>query len=208
MQLPKSSLLLASVVAIPAFAANPYLQPDESWISISGEVSQVNQDSFMLDYGDGFVTVEMDDGDRDADAYVLTKGDKVTVSGRVDDDFFETTSIEASAVYVDSINTYFYASSADEEDEFVTIEAPVMTYGSSVVGTVTSVGEDEFTINAGLRRVEVQLGEMIYDPLDDEGYQRIEEGDIVRVTGNLDENLFGSQEIEADTVTTLHHGSS
>ena len=38
----------------------------------------------------------MDDGDRDADAYKLLPGDEVNVIGKVDDDLFQTTTIDAS----------------------------------------------------------------------------------------------------------------
>lgn len=51
----------------------------------------------MPNYGNGSITVEMDDGDRDADAYSLDEGDNVTVYGMIDDDLFESATIEARA---------------------------------------------------------------------------------------------------------------
>ncbi|MDX1680078.1 MAG: hypothetical protein R3242_05030, partial [Akkermansiaceae bacterium] len=112
-------LATAATIGLMPFVqaeVDPYDKPDRSWLSISGEVTSVTPDTFLLDYGDGAITVEMDDFDNDADAYKLVVGDEVTVYGRVDDDLFETTSIEASSVWVSGINTYFYANSADEED--------------------------------------------------------------------------------------------
>ena len=94
---------------------DPYEMQNNSWITISGTVDTVSADHFTLDYGDGLITVEMDDGDRDADAYKLNRGDEVTVSGRIDDDFYEFTTIEASSVYVRHLNTMFFASAVDEE---------------------------------------------------------------------------------------------
>ncbi|WP_404401013.1 hypothetical protein LG288_00640 [Idiomarina seosinensis] len=79
--------------AAPSLAQNPYTQNDDTWIQIDGEVTSVSADSFLLDYGDGVVTVEMDDGDRDADGYKLMQGDKVSVAGTVDDEFYEATTI-------------------------------------------------------------------------------------------------------------------
>lgn len=90
--------VLTILLAFPAMAEDPYAQPDDTWISISGSVEAVSADAFTLNYGEGVITVEMDDGDRDADAYKLIPGDKVTVSGMIDDDFYETTTIEASSV--------------------------------------------------------------------------------------------------------------
>ncbi|MGM0425831.1 MAG: hypothetical protein ACQEQ7_01185 [Thermodesulfobacteriota bacterium] len=75
----------------------------------------VQEDSFTLDYGEGTVLVEMDDWDWYDEEGTVLEGDKVTVYGKIDDDLYEATSIEASSVYVENLGTYFYASSADEE---------------------------------------------------------------------------------------------
>ena len=72
---------LATGLVAPAVATDPYEQPDESWISISGTVVNPDSDSSVLDYGDGVVTVEIDDWDSYGDAYGLLDGDQVTVQG-------------------------------------------------------------------------------------------------------------------------------
>ena len=194
-------LAVGLLVAVPAAAdENPYLQPDDTWISLSGTVEAVTADSFTLDYGEGIVTVEFDDGDRDADAYKLVAGDKVTVSGLIDDDFFETTT---SSVYVENLGTYFYASAVDEGDPIVTVTTPIIVSGYTVQGTVTEVRDEEFVLNTGLRSLTVEVEEMPYNPLDDEGYQKIEVGDRVSVSGTLDDDLFEGRELVADSVVTL-----
>lgn len=123
-----------------AQAINPYAQPDEAWISMSGTIGSVSVDTFTLDYGDGSIFVEMDDGDRDADGYQLIPGDKVTVTGRIDDDLFESTTIEASSVYLEKLGTTVHASAADEEDLFVIVTTPIVIAQTTVVGTVMDVG--------------------------------------------------------------------
>lgn len=192
--------------AIAAEEDKPYQQADDTWITIDGTVESVARDSFVLDYGPNVITVEMDDGDRDADGYKLAKGDKVRVSGMIDDDFFETTTIEASSVYVENLGTYFFASAMDEEDTFVTYTTPV-TVGETVVqGTVTAVEEEEFVLNTGARLLRVEVEEMPYNPLDDIGYQKIRVGDRVSVTGDMDFDFFeveGRRELVADSVVTL-----
>ena len=193
---------LIALIAAPAPAQDPYLQPDESWISIDGSVKDVSSDRFTLDYGDGLIIVEMDDGDRDADAYKLVTGDKVRVLGKIDDDFLQMTTIEASSVYVENLGTYFYASATDEEDTFVTVD-PVEVSRTVLQGMVTDVGEDEFKLHTGSEQLTVQVEEMPYDPLDEEGYQKIEVGDYVSVSGELDYGLFERRELTAHTVTTL-----
>ena len=77
-----------ALLAGPAAAQEPYSKADDSWISISGTVAAPTADSFMLDYGDGVITVEMDDWDTYGDAYGLLDGDKVTVYGKIDDDLY------------------------------------------------------------------------------------------------------------------------
>lgn len=196
-------LCTGALFAFSAMAEDPYAKPDDTWISISGTVDTVRPDSFTLDYGKGVITVEMDDGDRDADAYKLVKGDKVTVNGKIDDDLFETRTIEAGSVYVESLDTYFYASAADEEDTFVTVTAPVVISQTIVQGKVTEVSGDEFVVDAGLRKVRVDVSKMPNDPLDDEGYQKIKVGDRVSVIGKMDGDLFEGRELMAQSVVTL-----
>lgn len=194
---------LVLFVAVPAMAEDPYMEPDDSWISLSGTVTAVTPDAFSLDYGKGMITVEMDDGDRDADAYKLIEGDKVTVNGIIDDDLFETRTIEASSVYVEKLDTYFYASAADEEDTFVTYWSPVVVSRTVVQGTVTEVNDEEFVLNTGARTVTVEVEEMPYNPLDDEGYQKVDVGDRVSVTGTMDYDLFEGRELVADSLVIL-----
>lgn len=196
-------LAAGAFLASGAAAQDPYLQPDDSWISVDGTVDEVMANAFTLDYGDGIITVEMDDGDRDADGYKLMQGDRVSVAGVVDDDLFERTTIEASSVYVENLGTYFYASAADEEDTFVTITGPVHPSRMILQGTVVSVSDEEFTIHTGVRDVTVEVEEMSYNPLDEEGYQQIEVGDYVSVTGQMDYDFLEGQELVASVVTTI-----
>jgi uncharacterized protein YdeI (BOF family) len=201
-----SVLALALTGATAAWAADPMTKPHDSWISVSGTVESVTRDAFALDYGEGVITVEMDDGDRDADGYKLISGDKVTVNGRIDDDLFEARTIEASSVYVENIGTYFYASAVDEEDIqdlVVAIDTPIVVSAMTVQGRVTEVGSEEFTLDTGLRALRVDVEEMSYNPLDDEGYQKIEVGDRVSVAGQMDKDLFEGRELLADSVVTL-----
>ena len=201
--------LIAAVFTTSTMAdeADPYSMADNTWITLSGEVKSVDRDSFILDYGDGYIMVEMDDGDRDADAYKLLKGDKVTVSGRIDDDFFETTKIEAGSVYVENIGTTFFASSIDEETSeqlVAAISVPVVVSETIVQGTVTEVAKDEFTVDAGLKKLRVDVSDMPFDPLDEEGYLKIDVGDRVRVSGEMDNQIFEGRELVADTVIVLN----
>lgn len=203
-----SVALLGVFLAAPASAQDPHEAPDDTWISVTGTVESVSADEFVLDlkegghYGENLLIVEMDDGDRDADAYKLLPGDTVTVYGIIDDDFFEMRTIEASSVYVRNLDTYFYASAIDEEDTFVTIALPVVS-AMVLQGVVTEVNDDEFKLHTGYREITVEVEEMPYNPLDDVGYQKIEVGDRVSVTGEMDYDFLEGRELVAETITTL-----
>lgn len=209
------AVALASGLAAGAAAAaeddvNPRMQPDGSWVSIGGTVTSAGMDSFMLDYGDGMITVEMDDWDAYGDAWPISSGDQVTVYGAVDDDLYEAATIEASSVYVENLNTYFYASAADEEefDAFYTM-TPVEVGSMTLVGTVQKVMPEtgEFVIDSDLREVTVDVDPLLYDPLDDQGFQQIEVGDRVSVTGVVDYEMLDGHEFDATQVVTLDTSS-
>lgn len=188
---------------------NPYATPDDSFIRMSGTVKSVMPNSFVLSFGtDGAmdeITVEMDDGDRDAEAYALLEGDKVTVSGLIDNDVFQKRTIEASTVYVDKLQTYFYASASDEEDPVVVpVAVGVIEPVLWVQGKVVNVSENEFTLEAGDNDLKIDVNDLPDNPLDDEGYQKLETGDIVSVTGQVEGGFLTRRELIADSVVKLH----
>jgi len=197
-----SSLLIA-LLAAAAAAEDPYALPDHAWLSLDGEVRSVTSDAFVLDYGEDTITVEMDDGDRDADGYKLVAGDRVTVTGAIDDDVFESRTIEAASVHVEKLGTTFYASAADEEDHVFPTYAPVHVGRTVLQGTVTEVEDEEFLLATGGRELRIEVEEMNYDPLDDEGYQKIEVGDEVSVAGQMDYDFLEGREFVASSVVTL-----
>lgn len=127
----------------------------------------------------------------------------MTVNGKIDDDFYETTSIEASSVYVEKLGSYFHASAVDEEDYAVWYTVPVVTGQLVVQGTVTAVNDDNFVVNTGLRSVTVDVDEMPYNPLDNMGYQQVDTGDMVRVIGSIEDELFEGRELQASSIVTL-----
>ena len=140
-----------------------------------------------------------------ADGYQLLTGDAVTVTGVIDDDLFETRTIEASSVYVANIDTHFFASAVDEESLPLRPAYPISMGGSLISGRVADVRgkEDEFVLDTGLKDVTVRVEKMAYNPLDDIGYQRLEEGDLVRVRGELNYDFLEGREVISSSVITL-----
>ncbi|MFO7725591.1 MAG: hypothetical protein R6V45_08595 [Oceanipulchritudo sp.] len=197
--------LIASLgLALPANAQDPYDLPNDTYISLSGTVASSYGDSFVLDYGEGLVTVEMEDWDWYDDAYGIIEEDDVTVYGYVDDDLYDTTTIEASSVWVEDLNTYFYASGADEESPQI-VTTTLYDFDYTVTGKVTSVNEPvrEFTIDTGTREISVDTWQLGYNPLDDQGFLQIEEGDRVTVHGDLDMDTFDDRELSAEALVKL-----
>ena len=193
-----------------AQAAQPYQKPDDSFVSISGTVTSPTADDFVLDYGSGTILVEMDDWDSYGDAYGLMDGDRVTVFGRIDDDFFEVAKVEAGSVYVENLNTYFYANSADEETgawdpQYWTAPSPFVVSAMTLRGDIVDVDveEREFTVDSGGAEVTVDAAALGYNPLDDNGYQQLDEGDFVSVSGMMDYEFMDGRVFKADAVTTL-----
>lgn len=196
--------LVGAVYSSQAFSdsnINPENFADHAWISLNGEIVSVQPDEFTLNYGEGKILVEMDDGDRDADGYKLFEGDRVTVTGKIDEDVFTSARIEAANVYVKKLDTYFYASAVDEEGDYTDFtlwyQDPMAVGDLALTGIVSEVNGNDFTMNTGLNKITVDTRTMSYDPLDDIGYQRIDEGDLVRVFGFMDKNLLTDNEVIA-----------
>ncbi len=208
--LPSLLVAAAALLATAAGAQDPYLAADGTWISLTGTVAETDRESFRLDYGEGLITVEMDGWDWYGDAAGALEGDRVTVSGRIDDDFLEQRTIEASSVYVKGLSRYYHASAADEEGAMVShpVQFPVdpgvgdATW-LTVTGTVVEIDGREFTLGRDTAALRVNTIAMPYDPLDDVGPQQIAVGDRVSVSGRLDLDLFESAEMLATSVISL-----
>lgn len=185
---------------------DPYMMDDGSWVSLYGTVANAGDDGFDLNYGDGIVRVEMDDFDAWPEAYVLSDGLDVAVVGKIDDDLFELTSIEASTVYIDGLNTVFSASELDEENlsDAAFYQLPEL---SNVVleGKVRNVNvrEGKFELKTGGASYDVSVESLGYNPLDEIGYQKISADDRVRVIIALDAETLERGEFEATRLVTL-----
>lgn len=204
--------LTACIAAVTALAmapviaqeSGPYTDPEVSWISISGTVDAVEADQFALDYGQGLLTVEMDDVDRNAADYTLAPGDRVAASGVVGEEFLGTTTLEASSLYIEKLGTTFYASGV-EEDRPIVATTPVAVSETTLRGLVSEVNpaDNEFRVDTGRREITVDVSAMPYDPLSADSFQQIEEGQYVSVSGDIDRALFEESEIEANAVISL-----
>lgn len=163
-------------------AVAPELSPDGDWLRLDGTVISTTPSSFVLDYGDETITVEADDYDITQEGLSLVAGDRVSVSGRVDSNLFASDTIEASAIYLDSLDTVFYASAVDEEEiGLAAIPSDPIYEGVDYTGWVTGEADKGFTLGSGATKISVDTS-ALDSPLAREG---IEAGDRVYVWGDL-----------------------
>lgn len=201
-----SMIIFMSFSASPQlFAVDPYAKSDQSWITISGTAVSSFPDGFTLDYGEGVIRVELDDEDLKSEGKVIRDGNMVTVTGKIDDDLFSMTSIEADSVYVQDLNRYIWASAKDEERRIEHSWDPVRIGHASIRGKVETVSptERKFTVKTGTKVVTVDTVGMRYNPMDEHGHQRISPGDQVSVAGQMTKSFIDGRELEAKMVITL-----
>lgn len=201
------ALSITVAFALTTKAAGIKDKPDGSWVGLKGQVVAHTPSQFTLDYGEGTILVETDDWDSVGDGWAINEGDKVTVYGMVDDGFYQRKRIEAGSVYIEDSNSMVTApSSADEERmplSYSYFSVPAVA-DLQVAGKVTSISNRNFTIDTGKRKITVDTLGMAYNPLDETGLQKIEQGDFVSVSGDLNLGMFNDALITADTIVSYN----
>jgi uncharacterized protein YdeI (BOF family) len=155
--LPVMSVLLSLHIA-PAHAAdaNPALTHND-YVTLSGTITGiVSGDEFEMDYGTGTIRVDTNDTwpelfkDAPAGASRLKKGDRVTVTGRVDKNWLTANEIEADYLSFGGDNyTMTYRNPRNRDFLGPASRGGYFSEGGrlSVTGTVTHVKNDhEFVL--------------------------------------------------------------
>lgn len=203
-----TSLFIASFAATtPALAADAASQKQVgSWISLSGEVtSNENSDSFKMSYGGDTVRVELDNWSWADQPGQVREGDKVRVYGRVDQDTYETGTIEADSIYVEDLGIHFHGGAGGEEAYTGVVPDPqhIVRLGDlTVSGRVESIDNRTFTIDTGSRELTVDTSFMNHNPLNKPGLRNrsIEEEDLVTVSGQMTPDVFEQRELNAQAI--------
>jgi uncharacterized protein YdeI (BOF family) len=179
-------------------------RPDRSWIRLDGTVVSTAPESFELDFGDGVVTVEMDDWDRANEARPMRANDKVIVYGRIDQDLHRRKAVEAAGVYVESLGTTFFASAADEESVGLWPRTDIQLGRMEVNGRIAAISGKLVELDTGAGgKVTIDVSQLGYDPLDDEGFQQLDVGDRIRVIGQLRSAYFASNSLIAERIVSV-----
>ncbi len=182
---------------------------DGEWITISGRVVDVSNSQFTIQAKGKKTIVEMDDYGWAADGYKLSLGDDVIVSGQVDQKLFSKNTIKAASVYVKGLNSYFFSKSEknDHVPQVTTVFFGLATLpegaSTELRGRVGAVTGRKFILKTGLRQLTVDTSLMPFNPLDDKGSLQIEKGDLVQVTGVVDDQFFGGKEVKASSIAEV-----
>lgn len=179
---------------------------DGAWVTVTGDISNVTPRGFRMDIGSRSIPVEFD-GFLSDSTQPLRTGDWVTVSGKIDDSFWERRSIEASSVYSSRLQERFWASGADEEGDITglaLIDVPEQGDWLGVTGEVVSVDqtEKEMVLDLGATNLQIDTSALPGPVLADRG-------DRVSVYGSLDTaDLWDAKEIDAASVVIFDQGST
>lgn len=180
---------------------------DESRVMLNGIITEVRNDEFDLNYGEGVITVELDEwGWDDSNMAYLRSGDEVTVNGVIDDDLFEGREVKADNLYLNREFVYLTPekqSNAARNNRNVNMDA--LEDGSYITMTGVVVEQDgaEFTLRGNGQNLRVNTEDLGYNPFDEDGLQRVQQGDRIQVYGAIDDGFFETRELEADRIISL-----
>ncbi len=173
---------------------DPHKRADGSWIGVSGTVASTSPGAFVLDYGDGTIKVELEPSSTKQHDFI--QDEQVRVYGVVDAGLFKGKTIQARAVYVESMKTY--ACTTEGSEAICAAFAPVIYSGVVVHGRVSAVKTGSLTLDEGDRMVEVDTKAMS-NPTGAPTASDPKVGDLVTVVGHMDEGFF-SRKLKADSV--------
>lgn len=161
---------------------------DNAYITLTGTVTQVRPDSFVLDHGSGKVTVEMNDWGWYRDGSQALMGEKVTVQGRIDEDWIQRRTLEADSVYAQDLNTYHYTPVATMY--LVPVDMDTEASEVRMIGTVTGVDARNRQIEVRSNNVNfaIDTSEVGFDPMDNTRPYQVNIGDRIVASGDMKAN--------------------
>lgn len=180
---------------------------DGAHVVLTGVIEEIDDDEFILNYGPDTIEVELDDWGWDAadTSRSLQVGDRVMVSGEIDDDWFDDRELEADNLYV--LHTFTYHVSADENPAFRRAERSGVRGDAtfvSVRGEVTGIDGESLTVASGGRSIEVDASTMETPPVGPKtGERRIDVGDRVYVYGEASDAFWDERTLTAELVLKI-----
>ncbi|QPG06342.1 hypothetical protein IT774_03860 [Salinimonas marina] len=189
-----------------SYTPQPASAIENTWLTLSGEITKTSSDSFVINTGANEVNVEFDDGDRDGDASVFNRGDKVTVSGKVDKGLFTEAALDASSVFVHEWNTTYVSNPNDEPvyDRYIaSAVVPDDLDSMTLIGTVSEIQDNIVELSTSGTTVQVDISELNGQPLKEDGKQHIQNGDRIKVDASIESAFFNEATIVANNVIRM-----
>ncbi len=197
--LPILSFTLQAQEHPPKLVVDPYAEDDGSWIGISGTVESAGAGDFVLNYGDGTITVQLaDDTTR---SHKFMENERVMVFGIVDERLFRSTMIQARAVFVESLSTYVHV--VEENEDRLKSITPTIVSGTVLHGRVTGITARHLTLDKGDRMITVDLTRLPYNAMEATGKDRISEGDRITVLGDIDRTFWKGHVMRASSIEVI-----
>ncbi len=204
---------LMSSTSISANAKEAKLA-DNTYVTISGEVQTFgDKDTFHLKYWDGDMLVDVNDGHPDLFngnmKSHLNIGDKVVVSGVVDDHMLTENEIDATRIDVikgDNVTTYDGSITKSKlqnvglPEYYSNYNVGYITEGQArISGYISEVPNDhQVILNYGTQKMLIELnGLELSKPA------LFTEGDFVVIEGTFDKGLLNSTTIKAANITKV-----
>ncbi len=190
--------------------AASYVEGMYGYVTLSGTVSKIlDSDRFVLDYGNGVTQVDYDDALHDLFKKIDRKikvGDKVTVTGKIDNSWFTKREILVSSIlHIADDYTLLYkrpvAATGDEVPAIVGVAKPSLFLDGQVALTgIVSGGvyNGGFTLQYDDGAIQVDASSI---KIPDNN--RITKGDVVTVYGKVDDSFFKRRSITAETVEKI-----
>lgn len=184
---------------------------DGASIVLSGVVTEVDDDEFELRYGDNEIEVELEGWDWDDDRLerVLKVGDRVVVSGEIDDDWFSDRELEAHNFFLPEQGRYFYAD--DRNPAYENLHSRRVTDDGSYMslrGEVQRIRGDELVVKSNGKSIKVDTDELGYDPFDGKIDASIEVGDRVYIYGQTDSDFWDKQRFTAEMIVEINDANA
>ena len=189
--------------------AASYVEGRYGYVTLSGTVSRIlDTDRFVLDYGNGMTQIDYDDALHELFKKIDRKikaGDKVTVTGKIDRNWFAKREILVSSILHitdDCILLYKRPAAAGVEmPMMVGVAKPSLFLDGEVALTGIVSGDayrGSFTLRYEDGTIQVDASNIkIPDS------NRIVNGDVVTVYGKIDNSFFKNRAISAQTVEKI-----
>lgn len=170
-------------------------------MNLTGTVSSASGEEFTINLGRGSVTVNVGDWEWFTDEAEKVKvGEKVTVTGIVDDGFFTGRKLQARTIYVHDRDSYYRPMDIEDYAYQTWLDTPPPEGSAvSLTGIVKKVENGGLLLNTGKTEIQVVM-DKIKAP-------KVNTGDRIRVSGVLNDDFFEARKMEATRIIVIHEKS-